>query len=67
MSSTIPGDGPNKDPSNRPVGSGGEQKGEQGEGKSGGHEGGGNEGHGREGADSPKTSSKGINPVQHSE
>ena len=61
------GDGPNKvnqPPSgDRPPGASGEHRQDEGRGE---HEGRG-EGGGRPGHDEPKTASKGINPVQHSE
>ncbi|HEX8283592.1 MAG TPA: hypothetical protein VF588_09565 [Pyrinomonadaceae bacterium] len=70
MSSTNPGDGPNKDPSGRPIGVGEDRQGGEGEGKPGGGKGKGGgqgKGSGREGDATSKTTSKGINPVQHSE
>jgi hypothetical protein len=70
------GDGPNRnEPAESRASRAGEEHSldeERGEGGNNGlgggrGEGGGNEGHGREGGDAPKTASKGINPVQHSE
>ena len=60
------GDGPNRDEpgQNRASGAGDEHRQDEGLGEGGGHEGGGGR---REGGDAPKTASKGINPVQHSE
>lgn len=55
--------GGNADPSEevRAGGSGAEHRQDEGRGEGGGREGGGKQG------DEPKTASKGINPVQHSE
>ena len=62
------GDGPNKvnqTPSeDRPPGESGEPRQDEGRGE---HEGRGEGGGGRPDDDKPKTASKGINPVQHSE
>lgn len=58
------GDGPNQDDAageNRAPGASGEHRQDEGRAEAGGHEGGG------AGGDAPKTASKGINPVQHSE
>lgn len=58
------GDGPNRDeaPSEtRAPGASGEHRQDEGRGEGGSKEGGG------KGGDEPKTASKGINPVQHSE
>jgi hypothetical protein len=61
------GDGPNQDPQSggdRVSGASGEHRQDEGRGEQGGRgEGGGRPG----GDDAPKTASKGINPVQHSE
>ncbi len=57
------GDGPNKDEpgQNRAGGPSEEHRQDEGRGEGGSKEGGG------KGVDAPKTASKGINPVQHSE
>ena len=58
------GDGPNKNKEpgeNRAGGASEEHRQDEGRGEGGGKEGGG------KGGDAPKTASKGINPVQHSE